>query len=148
MNDNGEIERAVTNEAVLSQLKEESSHSDDRSLKELIGSAISFYLKPDESNIQIALEKIWDAFERIKTIFPNLKKNKSADMLIEMVSNGEEQYKELLLNEFNLLTDIGNDFRIRHHETNKIEIVDIHHKEYLFNRCASLLLQCLQYIKS
>ena len=146
MNDDGEIERVVSNEAVLSQLKEESSHSDDHSLKELIGSAISFYLKPDISNIQIALEKIWDAFERIKTIYADLEKNESADKLIEVVSNGEENYKKLLLNEFNQLTIIGNNFRIRHHETNKIEIVDNRHKEYLFNRCCSLLLQCLRFI--
>lgn len=146
MNDNGEIERVVSNETTLSQLKEESNNSDDPSLKELINSAISFYLKPDESNIQIALEKIWDAFERIKTIYTDLEKNESADKLIEVVSNGEENYKKLLLNEFNQLTIIGNNFRIRHHETNKIEIVDNRHKEYLFNRCCSILLQCLRYI--
>lgn len=145
MNDTGEIERVVSNEATLKQLVVESSNSNDSSLKQLIDSAISFYLKPDESNVQIALEKIWDAFERIKTIY-SPDKRESADKLIEVVSNGEENYKELLLIEFNQLTNIGNKFRIRHHETDKIEIVDVRHKDYLFNRCASLLLQCLRCI--
>ena len=65
---------------------------------------------------------------------------------MKAVANGEEKYRKLLNDEFKKLTEIGNGFRIRHHETNKIEIVDNRHKEYLFNRCASLLSQCIRYI--
>ncbi len=148
MDQNGEIERIVSNKETLKQLKEASSNSDDKSLKELIDSALSFYSKPNPENIQVALEKIWDAFERIKTIYPNLGKKDSSNKLIDAISMGEDNYKNLLFNEFVELNYIGNNFRIRHHETNKIEIVDNRHKEYLFNRCASLLLQCLQYIKN
>lgn len=144
---NGEIERIVSNESILNKLKEVTRDSLDCSLKELINQALSLYLKPDSSNIQLSLEKIWDAFERIKTIYPNLDKKESSNQLIDVISTGNENYKKLLRNEFDQLTTIGNEYRIRHHETNKIEITDIRHKEYLFNRCVSLLLQCLQFIK-
>ena len=146
MKDNGEIERVVSNETALNELKEASNNSDDASLKELIDSAIFLYLKPNESNIQLALEKIWDAFERIKTVFTDLDKKESSEKLINIVSSNEEDYKELLKEEFAQLTSIGNKFCIRHHETNKIEIADTRHKEYLFNRCCSLLLLCIRFI--
>ena len=68
--------------------------------------------------------------------------------MLETISIGDENYKILLNDEFLKLTEIGNEFRIRHHETNKKEIIDNRHKEYLFNRCTSLLLQCLQIIKN
>lgn len=109
---------------------------------------ISSYWEPNPENIQIALEKIWDALDRIKTIFPDLDKKDSSNKLIDVIAMGDEHYKNLLYDEFIQLTYVGNNFRIRHHETDKIEIVDNHHKEYLFNRCCSLLLQCLSYFNN
>lgn len=55
------------------------------------------------------------------------------------MSKNNSDYKELLKNEFSTLTIIGNDFRIRHHETNKKEICCKEHYDYLFNRCLSVL---------
>jgi hypothetical protein len=49
--------------------------------------------------------------------------------------------------EFRVLTNIGNRFCIRHHETNKINITDIRHCDYFFNRCLSLIALALQYLK-
>ena len=49
--------------------------------------------------------------------------------------------------EFNKLTKIGNDFRIRHHETYKIDIQDIRHYDYFFNRCLALIATALQYLQ-
>ncbi|MCT0449644.1 hypothetical protein EFK69_10865 [Lactococcus lactis subsp. lactis] len=53
---------------------------------------------------------------------------------------------ELFNNEFRALTEIGNNFRIRHHETNKIDIIDIKYYDYLFNRCMSLIALVIQYL--
>lgn len=49
--------------------------------------------------------------------------------------------------EFKILTDIGNKYRIRHHETNKIDIIDIRYYDYLFNRCLSLIALAIQYLE-
>ena len=59
----------------------------------------------------------------------------------------QDAYKTLFSAEFNELTTIGNKFRIRHHETNKIDIVDIRHYDYFFNRCLSLIDLALQYLR-
>lgn len=50
--------------------------------------------------------------------------------------------------EFLVLTMIGNDFRIRHHETNKIDINGNKHYEYLFNRCYSLIKAAAQHLQN
>ena len=59
----------------------------------------------------------------------------------------QNSYKTLFSTEFKELTTIGNDFRIRHHETNKIDIVDIRHYDYFFNRCLALIALALQYLQ-
>lgn len=59
----------------------------------------------------------------------------------------QDAYKTLFSAEFKELTTIGNNFRIRHHETNKIDIVDIRHYDYFFNRCLALIALALQYLQ-
>lgn len=48
--------------------------------------------------------------------------------------------------EFKTLTKIGNEYRIRHHEKNKINILDDRHYEYFYKRCLSLILTILKYL--
>ncbi len=61
-------------------------------LKELIEDAVHYY---EEDNIKIAVEKMWDAFERLKTYyFPDLNKKESAKKIVRNTSNSnnEESY--------------------------------------------------------
>ena len=48
--------------------------------------------------------------------------------------------------EFKELTGIGNRFRIRHHERDKIDIVDDNYFDYFFNRCLSLISLTLKFV--
>ena len=63
------------------------------------------------------------------------------------MANGHDDFVELFNTEFMILTDIGNKYRIRHHETNKIDIIDIRYYDYLFNRCLSLIALAIQYLE-
>jgi len=45
------------------------------------------------------------------------------------------------------LTSIGNKYRIRHHETDKIDITDVRYYDYLFNRCLSLIALAIKYLQ-
>ena len=45
------------------------------------------------------------------------------------------------------LRKIGNNFRIRHHERDKIDISDPRHYDYFFNRCLSLIALAIQYLQ-
>lgn len=49
------------------------------------------------------------------------------------------EYREMVEEEFTSLTKLGNDFRIRHHETNKKDICCKEHYDYLFHRCIAVL---------
>lgn len=113
-------------------------------LKELLQEANMYY---EEENFKIAVEKIWDAFERLKTYYsPTLDKKKSVSKIIEDMCENNKHFKELFNKEFLELTTIGNNFRIRHHETIKVDIEDLRHYDYFYKRCLSLITTVLQYL--
>jgi hypothetical protein len=101
----------------------------DDELNKLIEEAKSRFLDPNDK--YIAIEKLWDAFERIKTYFDGEDKSQSAKKLLTKISDGFDD-SFLFEEEFKKLTIIGNSYRIRHHETDKKEIKDPKHLTYLF----------------
>lgn len=96
---------------------------------------------------QLAVEKLWDAFERLKTYYIDLDKKSSAEKVINEISQNNDKFKELFQEEFIKLTTIGNKYRIRHHETDKIDITDLNYYEYFFQRCLALINLSLKYMK-
>jgi hypothetical protein len=115
-------------------------------LKELLQEATKYY---DEGNFKIAVEKLWDAFERLKTYYsPTIDKKKSINKIIRDMGSNKDPYKELFEKEFHELTAIGNNFRIRHHETTKTDIEDNRHYDYFYKRCLSLISVAIQYLDS
>ena len=112
--------------------------TEDSQLNNLIKEAKERFFFPNDKHI--ALEKLWDAFERIKTYY-DANKKQSSQKLVDITSRGFDE--ETLNKEFVELTSIGNRFRIRHHETDKIEITDSKHINYLFFRMLSLIDLCL-----
>lgn len=116
---------------------DDSTNINEAGLEELIRIAEDLYNK---GNYSYAVEKIWDAFERIKTYYyPNLDKKKSVEKIINDISYGNEHIKKMFDIEFKVLTDIGNTYRIRHHEKNKIDISNDLYYEYFYKRCLSLI---------
>ena len=118
------------------------ANTEDKTLNDLITEAKERYLGNDK---QVGLEKLWDAYERIKTIFKSegLNKKLSAEKLSELIS---ENFDEGFINEeFSRLTDIGNGYRIRHHETGKKELTP-EHINYFFFRMLSFIDLCLVFL--
>lgn len=109
---------------------------DDNEFNKLVEQAFQYY---KEARIDTATEKIWDAFERIKTFYKQYDKKGSITKLIDIVSKNNAKYREMVEEEFTSLTKLGNDFRIRHHETNKKDICCKEHYDYLFHRCIAVL---------
>lgn len=113
-------------------------------LKELLQEASNYY---ENNNLKIAVEKLWDALERLKTYYsPVLDKKKSVSKIICDMSSNDNQYMKLFEDEFQQLTTIGNSFRIRHHEKTKINIEDSRHYDYFYKRCLSLISTAVQYL--
>lgn len=122
-------------------LFDKQSKTEDEELNKLIQEAKDRFFNPKDKHI--ALEKLWDAFERIKTYFTKNKKE-SAGKLVSLISTNFD--KKLIELEFQTLTQVGNSFRIRHHETGKKEITDNNHINYLFFRMLALIDLCLAFI--
>lgn len=116
-------------------------------LKELLIIAIRKHKSPYPDDQKDAVEKIWDVLERLKTYYTTMDKKNSAAKIVDNMAGGKAEYVTLFNAEFKALTDIGNNFRIRHHETNKVDITDIRHYDYFFNCCLSLISTAMQYLE-
>lgn len=138
-----------SNESVKNDSREllnqhvESQH--DTKINEIITES-KLYIRSDKfGEKQIALEKIWDAFERFKTVYEeDGKKKKGSETIINKISHDSEPIKTMLNIEFRELTDIGNAYQIRHFEKGKVEIPSDEFREYLYFRMLSLISYCLQ----
>jgi len=85
-----------------------------------------------------SLEKLWDAWERLKTIEAGKDKKASAKALLDKAAT-EPNFRSKLEQEARELTEIGNTFMIRHTETDKVPIVDSVQVDYLFHRMFSII---------
>ncbi|MDR1365656.1 MAG: hypothetical protein LBJ03_00990 [Holosporales bacterium] len=105
--------------------------TNDETLNDLIEKAKKLFTQGDK---QMAVEKLWDAFERIKTL-NGLDKKVSTKELLKNFG----VFNVKLNDEFKELTDIGNNYQIRHYETDKEPIHLDKVKKYLFFRMLILI---------
>lgn len=139
--ENGRIESTLD----VTIEKNDISAIPEKGLKDLIMEAESYY---NSGNKQIAVEKLWDAFERLKTYYsPTLNKAQSSNKIIDDMSDSNADFKTIYETEFRTLTSIGNSFRIRHHETTKIDITDNRQYDYFYRRCLALISVAILYLE-
>ena len=115
----------------------------DPVLNSLLEAARTKYLNRNPIVRQEALEKLWDAWERLKTIEPRKDKKASVTALLSKAAS-ESTFREMLDKEASELTRIGNTFKIRHSETTQVPLVLNEHVDYLFHRLFSLILLFLR----
>lgn len=145
LKDNGSIERLVA--TVLSDaLKRTIFNSGDQELDSMLETAIKKYYNADPQVRREALEKLWDAWERLKTIEKDKDKRASIEAIISKVAP-ERKFRELINREAKELTSVGNSFQIRHSETNQVPIRADEHIDYLFHRLFALIRMILDKLK-
>lgn len=142
LQDNGQIVRLAP-EVLRQSLSSARFWTDDRDLDSLLESARSKFLSPNPSVRRESLEKLWDAWERIKTIEPGKDKKAKVSALLDKVAS-EQYFRERLEREARELTDIGNMFRIRHSETTQTPLQLNEHVDYLFHRLFALVRMILK----
>ncbi len=120
-------------------LFENKANTKDIELNVLIEESKKRFLSNDK---QIGLEKLWDGFERLKTYYSEDNKKISSQKIVAKISENFDM--DLIVSEFKTLTDIGNNYRIRHHETNRKELTN-KHINYFYFRMLSLIDLCLMY---
>ncbi len=134
--EDGQLKRILT--AELHHLFSTTSfHSGDSETDRLLEEARAQFTSPYENVRRDALEKLWDAFERIKTLESGKDKRQRASRLLDRVASGK--FRQTLENEARELTDIGNSFRIRHSETCQEPLTSSTQVDYLFHRLFSFL---------
>jgi hypothetical protein len=115
----------------------------DGELDRILELARSKFSEPDVNLRREAVEKLWDAWERLKTIEPGPdKKAQTETLFIRAIP--EPKLRERINDEAIALTSLGNEFAIRHSETNKIIISEPEFLDYLFHRLFSLILMLLR----
>lgn len=112
--------------------------SGDHILDELISEACRAFKDSAPTATRFAVEKLWDAWERLKTVRIPSDKRASISAMLDTAAEGSE-IRGILDEEATTLTTLGNTFRIRHSEVGKFELSTPEHCEYLFHRLYALM---------
>jgi hypothetical protein len=105
----------------------------DKTLNELLERSRDQFRDKNPATRRQALEKLWDAWERLKTLDQTGNKQASVTQLLGRAAN-DAAFLEVLQREAAELTNIGNRFHIRHFETDRTPITADSHVDYLFHR--------------
>jgi hypothetical protein len=112
--------------------------SGDATVDELLREAIEKFKDAAPQTRKAGLERLWDAWERLKTLGTSGNKKMSSAALLDAAAT-ERRFREVLEAEALALTKVGNDFHIRHFETNRSPLTDAAQVDYLFHRMFALL---------
>lgn len=88
------------------------------------------------------LERLWDAWERLKSL-AHVDKRRSVEIMLQAVAP-EPAFRMRLEADAKQLTEIGNSHLIRHHEQAQIAVTDADQIDYLFHRLFALITLLLR----
>ncbi|WP_403025207.1 hypothetical protein [Salinibacterium sp. GXW1014] len=139
MSEQMQIQRVGTPEvqAALRQLRPASG---DSTLDSLIETARELYVSRSVADRATAIEKLWDGFERLKTIDDPTDKKRSVTRLLGHIADAA--FRDVLAEEMTFLTKVGNSFQIRHHEVGKHPIPS-GSQDYFAARMSNLIVTLL-----
>lgn len=138
----GQIERLVP--SILEEsLMQPTFNTGDHALDDLLTSAREKFLNRNIVVRREALEKLWDAWERLKSLRDPSDKKNSVKLLLDRAAT-EPNFRQRIDIEAKELTDIGNNFFIRHTEVSKPQIADSIQVDYLFHRLFCMIRMILQ----
>ncbi len=116
----------------------------DSTLDSKIDDAVTRFLSRNPIDRRDSLEKLWDAFERLKTLELGGQKKDSVSKLLDRAAFDSTPFRELLEAEFRTLTNIGNTFSIRHHGHDQDDLPGDAVVDYVFIRLAALIALVLR----
>jgi len=110
----------------------------DAELDRLLETAREKFLNRSLDVRKEALEKLWDAFERLKTVEPGSDKKVTSKALLDKAAT-EPVLREHLEIDAKELSWLGNNLMIRHTEVGKPPIAESAQVDYLFHRMFALI---------
>ena len=139
LTEEGRIERLVP-PVFQSTLVQTEAITGDVELNRLLDTAKRKFLNPHPQTRREALEALWDAWERLKTLDGlGDKKSQAKAMLDKAAGTSSPKFRDALEREAMDLTLIGNSLRNRHSETSQEILATSEHVGYLFYRLFSLI---------
>ena len=101
-----QIERITDSDSLIEEAKQASNNLSENGLREILLEAIDLYKSSKPSNHHLATEKIWDALERLKTIYlrTGIDKKGSIELVLDKVSKGDSEFRSQFETEFKELT--------------------------------------------
>lgn len=133
----GRIERVLP--AVLGEeLKRALFTTGDRTLDNMLEECRAKFSDRNPLVRREALERLWDAWERLKSLADPSDKKRSIKVILDAVA-AEPSLRSRLEVEAIELTAIGNSYLIRHSEVNQVAVIDVDHVDYLFHRLFAMI---------
>jgi hypothetical protein len=142
LNEEGQIVRLAPPE-VQQVLNTAVFTTGDADLNRLLNTARAKFLRPRAEDRLDGLEKLVDAWERIKTLEDPNDKRRSITLILDRCA-GNPTLRELLENQALCLTNAGNSFMIRHHEVNKVPLENSEQVDFLFEALFALVYYVLR----
>lgn len=133
---NGRVER-IPPSLLAEALRRPRFQTGDTILDNVLEESRIKFLDPNPLIRREGLERLWDGWERLKSL-ANADKKRSIGAILDRAAS-EVTFRELLEQEARALTDIGNTHLIRHYEVNKTPVIDSDHVDYLYHRLFALL---------
>ena len=144
LTETGRVERLLPSEFGLIASRSE-FHTGDDELNRLLSTARTKFLDPKPDVRREAVESLWDAWERLKTLSSGTDKKAQASAMLDSVAGGDSpKFRQALEKEALELTSIGNSLRIRHSETTQEKLATSEHVDYVFQRMFSLIWMILR----
>lgn len=134
---NGQIVRLAPM-VLHEELTKSKFNTSDSTLNKMLEECRTKFLDPNISVRREALERLWDSWERIKSLENPSNKKDSINIILDKVSN-EPNFRSIIEDDANSLTFVGNNFHIRHSEVGKTPISNDHHVDYLSHRLFSII---------
>ncbi len=122
---------------LVDELRQAVFRTGDRELDTMLEMARTKFLSPDPRVRRESLEKLWDAWERVKSL-EDADKKTSVERLLAQASP-DSTFRDRLNAEAKELTELGNRFQIRHSETSQTPIALDEHVDYLFHRLFAMI---------
>ena len=139
LSEEGRIQR-LTSPVLQDALNQLQTNTGDAELDRLLGTAQRKFLNPNPVTRREALESLWDAWERLKTLDGSGDKKTQVEIMLDKTAGHKSpKFRDVLESDALELTKIGNSLRIRHSETNQEMIAMNEHVDYLFHRLSSLI---------
>jgi hypothetical protein len=119
-------------------LKRTIFRSGDRTLDNMLDECRAKFSDQNPLVRREALERLWDGWERLKSLADPGDKKRSIKIILDATAAGPS-LRARMEEEATELTSIGNSHLIRHSEVNQVPVIDVDQVDYLFHRLFAMI---------